>query len=173
MRVCALKEFKWQLREKHFPPWKTANCIWYVLVPLQPLLAAAGQAKSQRALPSGVLLWVGGTWLKVEVQNFLLTVNHADSTIVVQTFFLLCFSQNHLYWIPGVGGQLATSLYRMGQCDNWECITRGILYFFPQTEETITVLFIKHLPDDLYKYIFTCGCAVSTLLPVFVQCVIK
>lgn len=111
--------------------------------------------------------------VKVEVQNFLLTVNHADSTIVVQTFVLLCFSQNHLYWIPRVGGQLATSLYRMGQCGNWEWITQGIVYFFPQTEETIIVLFIKHLPDDLCKYIFAYGCAVSTLLPVFVQCVIK
>lgn len=45
--VCVLKGLKWQLRETCFPPWKTANYSWHALVPLQPLLTAAGQAKSQ------------------------------------------------------------------------------------------------------------------------------
>lgn len=76
-----------------------------------------------------------GSPAKAEVQNFLLTVSHADSTIVVQAnIYFFAFTQSPLLnggllLPPGVGGQLATLLYRMGQRSSCKCITRVIVYF--------------------------------------------
>lgn len=91
--VCFLKELKWNLWEMHFPPWKAASCSWHATVPLQHLLEAAGQAKSQTFTYRSS--WVVGTWHSIQswgpkfpskCQSCWL--NHTCSN---KHFFVVCF----------------------------------------------------------------------------------